>query len=361
VLDLQQLAAALVRPPGVPGVALGVLRDGETAVAAAGVADADSGEKLRPDAVFRVASLTKPITATLVLTLVRDGRLGLEDRAAERLRRLHEPWRADHSITVRQLLTHQSGLQPDLEAMERFGATDGALGAAVAEIVGRPQRTRPGSAWRYANSGYWVLGAIAARTLGTTFEQAVSDRVLRPLQMTSTSFELPREGTQAVLGHNASGRARAGQVYPRSRRPSGGLCSTVVDVLRFAAAAVGESLVGRELAREAARPHAATTWGTRYGLGWEVSSPGGVPVLGHDGDWGGYQARLLVVPDFRTAVVALANGVAARKAFDSVEPTLLRDGCGLRGAVRRRARGVTASAFLRYGTARAAMVVLRGR
>jgi len=354
MLDVTDLASRIVRRPGVPGVALGVLDRGSRSTAAAGVADAETAEPLEAGAVFRIASLTKPIVATLVLTLVAEGRLELDLPAVAYLPRLRASWTVDPGITVRHLLSHQSGVHPDLDGMEAYGDSEGALEAAVREIVGRrPQRTRPGRAWWYANSGYWVLGAIAAAVLETTFEQGLEDRVLRPLGMRSTSFGPPGAGTQPALGHGLSGKPRRGEAYPRARRPSGGLHATVDDILRFATASLEASLLPPALAEQMARPIVPTVWGTRYGLGWEIAAPGGVAILGHDGDWGGYQARLLVVPARRFAFVALANGPQARNALDDVEPTVLREGCGLRGRVRRSRRTVAAVALARYGVARA--------
>jgi CubicO group peptidase (beta-lactamase class C family) len=351
MVDPTELAERVVQAHGVPGLALGILEDGRRATGAAGVVDVLRPEPLGADGVFRVASLTKPVVATVLLGLVSEGLLGLDEPMAS-LPAVPATWAVDPAITLRHLLGHRSGLHPDLGRMERFGEGADALDAAVAHVLGRRRRTAPGRTWWYANSGYWLAGAIAARTLGTTFEAAVEDRVLARLGMSSTSFAGPSDA-RPVPGHEAKGQPAARVAYPRSRRPSGGLFSTTTDFLRFAEAFVRAD--GRPVSADVLAalvvPTTPTTWGTRYGLGWEVASSAGERILSHDGSWGGYAARLLVVPGHRFAFVALANATWADAAIDDVERELLRPQ-GLSRGSRAGRLAVTATVLARDASAR---------
>lgn len=348
--DPSELAESAVSAHGLPGLALGILDGDEVRTGAAGVVDTAGREALSADAVFRVASLTKPVVATLLVGLAADGLVGLDEPLAAQT---HLPWVLDSSITLRHLLGHRSGLHPDLEEMERFGEGQDALEAAVAEVVAQRPRTAPGRSWWYANSGYWVAGAIAARVLGTTFEAAVADRVLDPLGMDSTSF-VEQAGLQPVPGHVRRTGPPAAPPYPRARRPSGGLLSTVSDLLRFSAAVVRQDgpSVPQAAVEAMTRPRTITTWGTRYGLGWEVARSRGAAILSHDGDWGGSRARLVVVPARRFAFVALANATAAGEAIDELERALLGP-LGLSRGWRVGRLAVTAVAWARDAAARA--------
>lgn len=241
---------------GVPGLALGLLRGGEAETFADGVASLEEGAPVTPETSFRIASITKPFTATLAMTLAEDGRLPLD-----------EPISGD--LTPRLLLGHRSGLACEWpRPLADYGDGDDALERlARDEPAPGPEGSR--GVFSYCNAGYWLVAAAAARALGTTYENALEERVLEPLGFESTGFE-PRG--PAALGHvqspgSAEARAVRGS-YPRVRRPSGGLWSTVGDLLRFAAHHLGGP---GPLSSDSARAMwaaEADVAGGGYGLGW---------------------------------------------------------------------------------------------
>jgi CubicO group peptidase (beta-lactamase class C family) len=280
-VSMEQLAAWAGEARGrwsVPGLAVGVLRDGEVVVAADGVRELGRDDPVTPDGVFRVASITKPFTATLAMTLVQDGLLDLDAPASG-----EQP-----EATIRQLLSHQGGL-----ACERPEPID---------EVGL------GELFSYSNAGFWLVGATAARACGTSYEEAMQARVLDPLALDNTGYD----ADGGVSGHNpvAPGRdehRRASAVYPRARRPSGGLWSTVADLLRFAAHHLGASgpLTPASVA-ELQRP-ASSGPGFRHGLGWFLTERGGRLAVEHFGSAAGYQSVLVLVPGEQVAVAVLTN------------------------------------------------------
>src|SRR5438270_6272033 len=163
----------------VPGIAVGVFHDGETVAVADGVCALGGEEQVSPQTEFRIASITKPITATLAMTLVQDGLLALDE----------SPPGSRVEATVRQLLSHQGGLACEWpSALEELGAGDDGL-QRVAE--GEPPRLPigPGELFSYCNVGFWLVGAAAARGSGTTFQEALRARVLEPLDLATTEFE----------------------------------------------------------------------------------------------------------------------------------------------------------------------------
>jgi CubicO group peptidase (beta-lactamase class C family) len=282
----------------VPGLAVGVLREGDVTLAADGLVSLGEDERVTPESVFRIASITKPFVATLAMTLVQDGLLELDEPLPG----------SPVAVTLRQLLSHQGGLTTEWpEPLDGFGESDDAL-----ERLARrdPERlpVGPGELFAYSNAGYWLVGAAIASAAGTTFEAAMAEGVLAPLGLSATGFD-PEHG---VPGHDqvtpgADDHHAADETYPRARRPSGGLWSNVEDLLRFAAHNLGGPgpLTPGSIA-ELQRP-CVDGPGFQYGLGWFVTRRGGLAAVEHMGSVSGYQSLLLLVPEKQVAVAALAN------------------------------------------------------
>src|SRR5262249_35773383 len=174
-----------------------------------GVAET-AGIGCEPETRLRVASVTKPFTATLAL-----GLLDLEEPSGV--------WPPD--VRVRHLLSHTSGFDGECGDLARFGDGDDALAAVVAELPSVRRWLPVEQAGSYANAGDWLARAIRADRAGSPVEAAVAARILRPLGLEATAFgepDVPGTGPGAESGP-----------YPRARRPSGGLISTAGDLVRF--------------------------------------------------------------------------------------------------------------------------------
>ena len=281
--ELDRLVQGQLERWQVPGLVLGVLADGKTETRGYGTAGADSR--------LRVASITKPFTAMLSLTLVGEGLLELDAPVL------------DEAISLRHLLSHQAGLGFDLpDGLERFRTGDGALEAAVREHEGVRRFAAPGELWAYSNVGYYLAGALCARALGTPYEEALSVRVLEPLGLAATSFT-----TEGLLPGNDL-YEQPGE-YPRARRPAGGLVSSASDLLRFASFHLTEDPVARAM-----REPQVDAVGSRMGLGWSLEGP----VVQHGGGLAGYRSLLALVPERDVAVVVLASSGLARAAVQRI-------------------------------------------
>jgi CubicO group peptidase (beta-lactamase class C family) len=300
-VSAQQLAewAAEARERwNVPGIAVGVLQDGAVVSAADGVCELGRSERVSPETVFRIASITKPFTATLAMTLVQEGLLALDE----------PPPGTPVEATVRQLLSHQGGLASEWpEPLDSVDEDDHAL----LELTERePVRlpVGPEELFSYCNAGFWFVAAAIARILGTSFEEALRTRVLEPLGLRSTGFD-----TQgAARGHiqvekGATEHSPAEIRYPRVRRPGGGLLSSVGDLLRFAQHHLGgPGPLTAESIAEMQRP-LSTGPGFRYGLGWFLWETRAGPAVGHPGSVLGCESLLRLVPGEGLAVAALSN------------------------------------------------------
>jgi D-alanyl-D-alanine carboxypeptidase len=267
----------------------------EVPAMAVGVASADGTIELHAlgcdlDARFRIASVTKPMTASLALRL-----LNLEAGTGV--------W--PDEVRVQHLLSHMSGFACELGDAIRFGDGDDALGVAVAELDSVVRLVDVDIAWSYSNTGYWLAGWLAAQAAGTTFEDALRRHVFGPAGMANTGFDDP---DLAGTGPGASSAP-----YPRARRPSGGIVADVADVLRF-----GRWQLTEPWAAALRRTHGKPVSGV-YGLGLFGERVGGVEVWGHPGSSFGYQSSLLLVPDRGAAFGGLTNSGSGKRALDEVE------------------------------------------
>ena len=300
-VSAQQLAewAAEARERwSVPGIAVGLLYDRETVFAADGVGELGGELRVTPETAFRIASITKPFTATLALSLVQDGLLALDE----------PPAGSRVEATIRQLLSHQGGLACEWPpALEELGKGDDGL-QRIAEEEPPRLPVGPGELFSYCNVGFWLVGAAVARASELTFQAAMGARVLEPLELEATDFE-PR---QATRGHEQAEPGSDEHVvvdhpYPQTRTPSGGLWSNVQDLLRFAAHHLGgPGPLSRDSIQEMQQPQIAAPGGS-YGLGWFLRQSGGRRIVEHPGSVAGFESLLLLVPDERFGFAALSN------------------------------------------------------
>jgi CubicO group peptidase (beta-lactamase class C family) len=245
--------------------------------------DAEARRPMAADTIFDLASLTK-VTATLpcVLRLVAAGDIGLDDRAGRYLAGLTGAGK--DRVTVRQLLTHTSGLPAHRPYFESLASPAAVRAAALAE----PLETAPGAVCRYSDIGFIVLGELSAAIAGQPLDQLARDTVCRPLGLTDTGFRPPAELRGRIAATEpAGGKAKTGIVHDENAEALGGvaghagLFGTAADLGRYAAAwagppdaAFGLGLIGVPgwLRAEALRCQtgelAAQQPPARRGLGW---------------------------------------------------------------------------------------------
>jgi CubicO group peptidase (beta-lactamase class C family) len=322
----------------VPGMSVGLLLDGARETRGYGVRSLRTRQPVTADTPFRIASISKPFTATLAMNLVEEGRIELDAPIGTYLPGLRlADGRAQRRMTLRHLLTHQSGLFREFD--EDHGPGDDALGKAVARFSSLRQVTAPGEMWGYSNPGYHLVGAALARVLGTTFEAAMQERVFGPLGLGNTRYRA--DGTAApscAAGHvrgAGGGYEPRPQWYPRNRNPAGGVLSTVGDLLAFAAFHAGQGAGGGERVltagsiRAMQEPQVRTDSERRWGIGWELREVDGARVVGHGGGVDGFASRLALVPERGFALALLTNAERGDAAIRRIERRALEVYCGL--------------------------------
>jgi CubicO group peptidase (beta-lactamase class C family) len=168
-----------------------VERGGETLLRAAyGPAEAELDVANRPEAVFRIGSLTKPFTATAVLRAVERGEMALDDRICSSLSPCPSSW---SGVTVHHLLSHTSGIPDSFGRLEAVPVEETAaeLGRVLAELVeeGEALDSAPGEAYRYSNFDYVLLGVLLELAEGAPWAEVLAREIFRPLAMTGTAYD----------------------------------------------------------------------------------------------------------------------------------------------------------------------------
>jgi N-acyl-D-amino-acid deacylase len=330
---------------GVPGAAVGFVKDGRLVyVRGFGYADTNTLELVQPDSLFRLASLSKPLTAVATLKLAEQGRFKL-DQAAFPLLNYPAPnypgAQQDarlNSITIRHLLNHTAGwnrdtaLSPDgsqgfdptvnwtVRAAQDMGTSAPANAATIVRwMLGKPLQFDPGTQYRYSNFGYTVLGRLIEKVTGTNYEQVVQDllrqagiarmriggsRFVEKLPGEVTYYDYPGSPSTVSIFPQDTGNVPCPYNFSyRAMDSHGGWVGSTIDLLRFVTAVDGRSshsnlLSPSSISSMVARP--TPPWGSTqepyYGMGWQVRNT--EDNWWHDGS----------LPGTRTEMVRAGNG-----------------------------------------------------
>jgi CubicO group peptidase (beta-lactamase class C family) len=275
-----------------------------------GLAEVETARPVTPETNFRLASLSKQFTATAVMLLEAEGKLGYDDSITALIPGLPAYARG---VTVRHLLNHTSGL-PDYERFVPDTQTAQALDRDIPALIARDSATlfAPGTRYAYSNTGYGLLALIVERVSGQRYADFLQARIFAPLDMTGT---LAREEGRAPVPHRAygyrvdsSGVRRTDQSNTSAVLGDGGIYSSVADLAKWDAALERHTLVSamaQLLAWTPPRlPEGATT---EYGFGWFVDQHRGTMRLRHHGESRGFTNAILRYPERRLTVVVLTN------------------------------------------------------
>ncbi|MFD3517431.1 serine hydrolase domain-containing protein [Streptomyces sp. NPDC058657] len=294
----QRVLDRAVREGGVPGILAQVRDRSGRWFGTAGVADTRTRRARGHEDRFRIGSITKTFTATVVLQLVAEGRLALEDTVEQWLPGVVTGTGHDgSSITVRRLLNHTSGVfshtrdQSALCAQESYSPED-----LVAIAMSHPADFPAGTGWAYSNTNYVLAGMIVEEATGRTLADEIAARLVRPLSLTGTS--LPRSPDATLPAPHATHYTRLFSPDPDAAvhdatelevspfGAAGAMISTVDDLTHFFAALLEGRLLCPEQQRELLATVPTENWlpASSYGLGMSrLTLPSGVQVWGMGG------------------------------------------------------------------------------
>lgn len=294
----------------VPSLVAGVVRDG----ALAHVTGAGEDPRPDPQTQYRIGSISKTMTAALVLRLRDEGQLALDDPLQR-----HLPDTPVTGVTLRQLLGHVAGLQrePEGDWWERSTGPD--LDTFLAALTPDKLAYPPHRGYHYSNLAYGLLGAVLHRVTGEDWAGLVGKRLLDPLGMRRTSYHPAEPYARGYVVHPWRGTLRE---EPRTdtgaMAPAGQLWSTVADLAKWAAflADPQPAVLAPQTVTEMCAPVVISdldSWTSGYGLGLELYRVGERVYVGHGGSMPGYIATLAVHRPTRTGVVAFANAYGFRR------------------------------------------------
>ena len=323
----------VIAEDGRGGAAFGVVVAGETVVAAGfGFADTEGAVPARPDHLFRIGSITKPVTAMAMLRLVHLERARFGDPVTEfvpELAEVENPYSWTPGPSIFQLATMTGGLAREPRNLPRYlvGAPQEWLETALRALDEVSFEYEPGTRYQYSNIGYAMLGAAVERAAGEPFMEHVRDNLLAPLGMdSSTFFPVPELEDRIAAGVTVKddgsldaetpAREHAGRGY---KVPNGALYSTVEDLgvfLRFLIGTEGEPFDGVIPASvrqdNLTKAFATGDLASGYGFGFmarRLDDAGGnsFTAYGHGGSVAGYRAAAWIEPETDAAVVLLRN------------------------------------------------------
>jgi uncharacterized protein YbbC (DUF1343 family)/CubicO group peptidase (beta-lactamase class C family) len=279
-------------------------------------------EPMTLDTIFDLASLTKVIaTTTAVMQLIEQGKIRLNDPVAKYLTEFAQNGKDD--ITVRQLLTHYSGLEPDLDLKTTWEGKDTAYKMAFAETPAEP----PGSHFTYSDINFIVLGALVERVSGETLDEYTAKHIFVPLKMLHTRF-LPPATWKAKIAptqYDENEHMLWGVVHdPTARRMGGvaghaGLFSTADDLAKFAQTLLsgGDGILSAVMVEKMTQPEQPPAAPVLRGFGWDIDSPfssnrGDLLPVGSFGHTGFTGTSVWIDPTTQTYIILLTNAVHPR-------------------------------------------------
>lgn len=300
----------------IPGAAVAVLRNGKVELMDGyGLANVELKIPVTPHSMFQIASTTKPFTAMAILILTEDGKLSLEDKAAKYL-----PWlpAVYSEVTVRQLLTHTSGVNRDVrtENVDNFTLDEFKKRLAVASVS-----FKPGEKWEYANTGYILLGMIIEAVSGKSYGEFLRQRIFKPLGMKNSSYnETPDKAKNRALGYDWVGNNYQPSPYFHGGYGAGALISSAADLAKWEQALDAKKILKQSsydlmwtsVRLKDGKPFTFDWRGEQsgYGFGWFLAGYKGHKVFTHGGVLSGFSSVINRFVDDKLTVIVLANSKA---------------------------------------------------
>lgn len=317
--ELDEYVETFMSEHQIPGVLYALADDGELLlVRPHGLADVELGVPVSADSVFEIGSISKQFVSATVMLLAEEGKLAIDDTIETYLPEIPSEW---YGVTIRQLLTHTSGI-PDYEEIRTYDVYRFRL--TPEEVIriahSRPMDFPPGTGWYYSNTGYFLLSRIVERVEGKPLGEVLHSRIFGPLGMTRTRLADP----EAIIRDRVSGYwvGKTGTLINRlatetsSTLGAGGLLSSARDLALWDEALDGDALLSAASKKEmwmpgrlsnGELPRRLNGQEVEYGFGWVVSPQGGHPKQSHWGQVAGFTAHFARFPDRDLAVIVFMN------------------------------------------------------
>ncbi len=353
--QIDSLTNLVLKTFNVPGIAVGVVKDGKLIHAKGyGVANINTGKKVDENTLFGVASNSKAMTAAALGMLVDEGKIKWDDRVTDYIPefKMYDPY-VTEAFTIRDLLTHRSGL--GLGAGDLMMFPDGS-DFTKKDIIHNLRFLKPVSAFRtkydYDNNLYIVAGEVVARASGKSWEDFVEQRIMQPLNMKSTAASLYRlkDRSNAIRPHApVDGKLQVLDIdWSESANAAGGIWSNVTDWSKWVIAQMNHGKYGDSLKQKIFSDEvheetwsAQTIIGARavapynthfaaYGLGWFLSDVKGYKQVTHTGGLAGIVTQVVMLPELNLGIIVFTNQQSGA-AFNAISYTIKDSYLGIAG------------------------------
>ncbi len=322
--EFEDFVAAQMAVDKIPGLSVGYLKGDEVWAKGYGYADLENKLPARAESMYRLASVTKPMTATAVLQLAEKGKIDLDAEV-----QTYVPYfpKKNYPVTVRQLLGHLGGISHyknyDAEGHFKDSKT---TRQSIAVFENFDLVAEPGTRYSYSSYGYNLLGAVIEGASGMSYAEYMRENVWRPLGMENIRMDNPRDIIpNRVRGYeNNAGQIRNSEfIDVSSRFSAGGTRGSVLDLVRFGGR-IANGKVLSPTSLELMFNSMVTKSGalTNYSAGWDVAPTNGRFVLSHSGGQQETSTYLFAFPSRNLSIAVMSNlegadtGVYVRKLFE---------------------------------------------
>jgi CubicO group peptidase (beta-lactamase class C family) len=313
--QIEKAVSAFITSNSVPGVSIAIVQNGQPVWSAGfGMSDLEDSSPASSSTLYRLGSISKPITAVAILQLYERGKLDLDAPVQKYCAAFPQK---DSPITSRQLLAHLGGIRHYSKDGEGDVPEDSARHFATMEeslqlFASDPLLAKPGTQFHYSTYGYTLLGCVLEGAASQKYVDFVRENVFRPAAMDHTQaddfFAIVPHRTRWYHRDKSGAVHNAGVLDSSYKIPGGGLISSADDMANFEAAI----LAGRLLKPATQQmmwtaQHTADNKPASYALGWAISDKFGLHQVGHDGGQQGTSTAILLAPQKSAAVVVLTN------------------------------------------------------
>ncbi len=307
--EVDDMARSEMKASNSPGLALVVIQQGKIVkVGAYGVANLETGTAVKPDTVFRVASMSKQFCAASAVLLAQDGKWRLDDPISKYIDKSPVAW---EKITIRHLMNHTSGMAA-FAASDGFSFRENPTGDSYIKTLAKhPLKFQPGEKYEYSNEGYSILGILVGKVAGKPLDAFVSEKLFRVAGMENTSYYrlenlVPNRANGYIWDKDHHNNAIP--LRPYAMAGSGGIQSTVLDWAKWDEALHGDNVFSKALKEQIWTPAKLNDGkDTGYGFGWVVRKIDGKLVVSHSGGTAGFTSNVVRHVDAKLTVVVLQN------------------------------------------------------
>jgi len=294
----------------IPGLALLVSRGGQVIRAQGyGLANVELQVPVKPETIFQSGSVGKQFTATAVMMLVAEGKIGLDDPLTKYFADAPPTWT---QVTIRELLSHTAGFTDYPKSFDMRRDYTEAEELKIVEAI--PLAFPPGTSWSYSNLGYLTLGIVIHKVTGKFYGDFLQERIFRPLGMNTARIISEAD----IVPNRAAGyRLAKGELKNQewvaptvNTTADGSLYFSIDDLAKWDAALYTEKLLPRSSLEQiwtVAKLNNGQPNSGHYGFGWEIGKRNGHRVVEHEGAWQGFETGISRYLDDKLTVVVLTN------------------------------------------------------